>query len=369
MHRLNITSYHQAKPLFQAMDQHLAVRAILEGSSPGTVLVDSLDRPRAALAWSSHRFYLAGSSPDRVFAQAVGQLFSGEIYPQSSDAGAEMLVLYYAPDGWQDQIDLLLPAKLPIPAPRQFYALKKLKHDWRDLLPDGFSLAPVDQALLARRHLGNLDALGDELCSERASVEDFLLNSFGVCAIHGDELAGWCLSEYNSGDRCEVGIETLPPFRQRGLATAMASALIEHALAQGIDRIGWHCYASNESSVATALKVGFTNEVDYPVYMAWFDDTINLAVHGNVAFRRGDYDQALPWYERAMASGQAPDWACWNAACAAARLGLHDSALSYLDDAVDRGFRDLDRLRESEHLAGLHGKPGWAALVARLEED
>jgi RimJ/RimL family protein N-acetyltransferase len=47
----------------------------------------------------------------------------------------------------------------------------------------------------------------------------------------------------------------------------MASALIEHALSQGVFKIGWHCYAHNEASVATARKVGFEKVQDYVVFL------------------------------------------------------------------------------------------------------
>lgn len=369
MYRLDVADFGRVRPLFQAMDQHLALRAIVEGSVPGTVLVDRSAGPQAALAWRTHRFYLAGSPHNDGFVEALGRLFAETIYPRALDAGEEMLVLYYAPDGWRDKIDRLLPGKLPIQAQRRFYTLEALEHDWRDLLPDGFRLELVDETLLARRRLKHLDALMDEMRSERQSVEDFLEKSFGVCAVRGDELAGWCLSEYNCGDRCEVGIETLPPYRRCGLGTAMASALAEHALVSGVGRIGWHCYASNAPSVATALKVGFAKQMDYPVHMAWFDEVANLAVHGNVKVRQGEYDEALVWYERAFAQGQAPDWAYWGAACAAARLELREGALRYLGDAIDRGFRDVDHMRNSEHLMSLHGTQEWTRLVARLETD
>ena len=51
------------------------------------------------------------------------------------------------------------------------------------------------------------------MCSERASVDEFLGRSVGVYIVRrdptaGDELVSWCLSEYNHGGRCEIGIET-----------------------------------------------------------------------------------------------------------------------------------------------------------------
>ncbi len=37
------------------------------------------------------------------------------------------------------------------------------------------------------------------------------------------------------------------------------------SFALGATEIGWHCWASNISSIATALKLGFQKELDYPV--------------------------------------------------------------------------------------------------------
>ncbi len=61
------------------------------------------------------------------------------------------------------------------------------------------------------------------MTSERPS-EDFLRRSFGQCLVHNGAIAGWCLSEYNSGPRCEVGIAVAEPYQRRGLATTMAIA-------------------------------------------------------------------------------------------------------------------------------------------------
>ena len=48
-------------------------------------------------------------------------------------------------------------------------------------------------------------------------------------------------------------------------APVVADAVIRHAFAQGATEIGWHCWAANTPSVATALKLGFEKVLDYPV--------------------------------------------------------------------------------------------------------
>jgi RimJ/RimL family protein N-acetyltransferase len=278
-----------------------------------------------------------------------------------------MFQLYYAPAGWAPSIQDMLRGKHPIQRNRQYFVCRELRHNWRALLPDGFHLRFVDRALLAETHLQNLIDLTEEMRSERASVEDFLTHSFGVCIVHDAEIVGWCLSEYNSGQRCEVGIQTLPAYRRRGFATAMASAFIEHALDTGLTEIGWHCWVSNTPSIATARKVGFRKVKDYPVYLAWFDDALNLAVNGNFCLQEKLYEEALAWFEESFARGVTQDWAFWGAACASALLGRKQRAFGYLSQAIDHGFTYLDHMLKSEHLKSLHRSAQWDALVKRLQ--
>ncbi len=61
MFELSFIDYDKTRPLFEAMDYHLALSAILAGSTPARVFVDDPDHPRAAFVWSGHRFCLAGS--------------------------------------------------------------------------------------------------------------------------------------------------------------------------------------------------------------------------------------------------------------------------------------------------------------------
>ena len=71
--------------------------------------------------------------------------------------------------------------------------------------------------------------------------------------------------------------------------------------------------------------------------------------------------------ELAFLRGDAPTWAFWNAACASALLGQRTAALRYLEQALDRGFDDLERLLTSEHLTSLHNMEEWQALTERLQ--
>jgi GNAT superfamily N-acetyltransferase len=229
----------------------------------------------------------------------------------------------------------------------------------------------VDAALLAETHLGNLDDLREEMCSERPTVDDFLAHSLAVCVAHGNDLVAWCLSEYDNGTmgrgRCEMGIFTHEAHRRKGLATAAALALAGRLHARGTRYIGWHCWRSNKASGATALRVGMELVRDYPVYFAAYDEAANLAINGNVRLRAGDSAGALPWFDRALATGRAPVWTHWAAACAAAGAGRRAEALERLSRSLDAGFGSAAMLRENQYLRDLHDAPEWPALMTRAE--
>ena len=365
---LEKSDYGRARGVFQGLVFHLALAAILGGSVPGRVFVDDASNPQAGLAWTKGRFHLAGSAGHEAFNSAAGRLFEGTIYPQARAAGKVAFSLFYDGEDWEPVITgQVLKDKHPLRANREYYTFKRLKHDWRVLLPAGYQVQFMDTQLLANRSLQNLERLESELCSERESVKAFLEKSFGACLIHDDTIAAWCLTEFNHGDRCEIGIETVETHQRRGFATLTASALIEHAKARGIRQIGWHCYANNVASGAAARKTGFEKDRDYPAYTAWFDEVDNLAANGNARLREGRYEEAQDWFEQAFARGEAKDWAYWGAARAAAALGQDEAALRYLGQAVDRGFRELALLIQAEDFKRLYGSRSWEALIAQLE--
>ena len=258
--------------LFAGQEHQLAIGAVLAGAVQGEVYVDAA-APRAAVLWVQHRVFLAGAPEEAATVARLRELLAGVIAPAARARGDYAFGLYYAP-AWHNHLDALLPALPHTALARQYYVADRLDRLDRlpappAQLPAGLRLAPVDAALLARTELVHHARLAEELCSERPTVEDFLARSFGVCALDGDTLAGWCLSEYNQGDRCEVGIEVVEEYQRRGLGVTLARALCAEAARRGINHVGWHCLANNVASGATARRAGLQLARDYPGAVVW----------------------------------------------------------------------------------------------------
>jgi RimJ/RimL family protein N-acetyltransferase len=353
-------------PLFSSMGKHLAARAVLEKRVPGSVFVDRIIDPEAALVCAGKRFYLAGNPHKSNFNDQLREHFNTVIYPRAIEGGQAAFTLYYPNTDWEPAINTILKGKFPIWDRRSYFETTGPEVSWREHIPPGFEMRQVSQALLNEPGLKHRDLLADEMRSESQSIDHFLENCFGFCLVGRGEIAAWCLSEYNLDNRCEVGIETMPTYRRRGFATLTASALIEHARRQDIGRIGWHCWSSNRASIATAERTGFSLVAEYAAVFAFFEKPINLAVNGNMRFEQADYSGAAEWYERAVRAGGQQAWIFWNAACAHARTGAHKLAMQLLQGAIEHGFDDLERLQASEHLESLRKLPGWKTFLEKL---
>jgi GNAT superfamily N-acetyltransferase len=365
MRELDIEERAGVAPLFAHCDHDLAVAAVLAGAVTGRVFADDAAPPRVAMVQAGRRLYLGGEEVPPDMVAALAAWFEDEGFPEALALGTDILAIYGVPTLWRETLLGILADRHPICVAREVYEGPTGPRDWQSMLPQGFTLRLVDEALLDSG-LRRMNDLREEMCSERPTVEEWLACSFGVCAVHGDELAGWCLSEYNLDERCEIGIETCEPYRRRGLGTAMVATLIDEAYQRGVRRVGWHCYASNLASAATARKAGLTKVADHVVYEVWADRTWGLAVNGNLAMLDGRQEEALDWLRRAVARGDAHRWVLLRAARVAGTLGHEEETLAYLQEALARGGLDREALVSSPELNDLRGAAMWPRLLARL---
>ena len=263
-YELEFRSFEKARKVLSHFHHELATESMLNGLTPGRMLVDCPDSPESAFAWYKGKAWLSGDPENEAFIAALPKALSKTYYTTLSNLGYQAFRLGYEPR-WENRLPQILEGLSRAEGRRSYFHLDASEHVWNLDILDGYHIRRIDQSLLTEGDLRNLDMVKEELGSERQSAEDFLEKSFGYCTINADTIASWCTSEYNTGNRCELGIYTIESHRRLGLATLTARAVIRHALTQGIDQIGWHCWADNQASVATALKIGFKHKHQYKV--------------------------------------------------------------------------------------------------------
>lgn len=90
-------------------------------------------------------------------------------------------------------------------------------------------------------------------------AEAFLKN--GMCSVidHNGRIVSWAFSASLCSDMVDIGIETLPEFRGKGLALAVCQHLIRRILSEG-KRPVWGCHYKNPASENLAYRLGFVKE-------------------------------------------------------------------------------------------------------------
>lgn len=97
------------------------------------------------------------------------------------------------------------------------------------------------------------------------SEDDFFTNGIAYSLLYKGELASMSFSSYKFGDQIELGIETNPEFRGKGLAKIVCSALIDYCIEKNYEPI-WACRKENIGSYKLALKLGFKPTLELPYY-------------------------------------------------------------------------------------------------------
>jgi RimJ/RimL family protein N-acetyltransferase len=359
--------YALAAPILNNIKHQSVIQTILSGLTPGFIYVDCPENPEAAFAQFKHRTFLSGKC-NLVDHKDFRQFILDEMFDNCRTADVPLIRLSASNPAWITFTANCLAAEKPILTDYQCYLYECSSPIDEIVIPEGFVLQPVDEALLLQDFSGKAQLL-EEICSERESIEAFLAQSFGIAAFHENKLAGWCLSEYNYKNQCEVGIATKPQFQRQGLAKVMTKNFLNQAYHHGINRILWHCYKSNIGSRKTALSAGFSLYKEEQVLIQYIDQGLHLAVHGNIAFNKEKYSEALAWFEKSLSFKTHLVWVVWNAACAAVHTGQFDRAFDYLNQALTFGFSDLDKLVQSDHLTPLKNDPRWGNLITRLTQE
>jgi hypothetical protein len=97
------------------------------------------------------------------------------------------------------------------------------------------------------------------------SGDDFLNHGVGFSIVFGGRPVSTAYSAYLIGRQLELGIETIPECRGKGLALHTCSALIDFCLNGGYEPV-WSCRHENTGSYLLAQKLGFDPTVTLPYY-------------------------------------------------------------------------------------------------------
>jgi len=248
--------------LFAAPHLGYVYESVIAGHTAADIWTDDPDRPRAVFMWDGvHGYYLAGAASD-VFTAGLRRLLEREVAPEAVRRGRAFFKVICDGEGWAESLPVLFaPAELHS-YPRTCFSLPESPPAGRRDAPEGFLVAAIEAGILAGPERPNVEHLLGEIRQMWGTVEHFLADGFGWCALHGDALAGWGTAEYLSPGAVGLGVETVEEYQRRGLATVLAMASLETARSRGL-RPYWDAWTGNIPSVRVAEKAGLVPVSSY----------------------------------------------------------------------------------------------------------
>jgi len=258
MIELEMPDFQIVMPLLKDIKQAVLPYAICEGYNPGRVFVDDVYHPETVMIWTPVGYYFLVLDQIQMLGE-LSKLLTETFIPASKEMGETGFILIASLDDWQEKTSALLDNREVIEIFRRPFSFNRDKFtargDWRAQIPEDFQLKRVDESLAEKTGV-----LGSW-----ASLDKFMTHGIGYVLMHGDKIASACTSVFASSTHVEIDVRTEDEYRRRDFACITASALVEECLQQG-RQPNWECFWENEGSTALALKLGFEQLPDYPVY-------------------------------------------------------------------------------------------------------
>jgi GNAT superfamily N-acetyltransferase len=367
---LDNQDYKKVENLFTGIPYGVSLRALLAHINPGHVFVDDLKKPRTAFALTVDGYYLAGEYADPLTRQELSFFLRDQIFTAEIFTGTDFwMMLAVHPVEWEQYLPEIIPTHEPEKVHRYQYCCDHLAFDWRGTLPDDFRMIPVSDILSGAVKVDIPEDLQGEvsLASLWGSVEGYIRQGMGMAVIHNGQAVTICRAVCATQDILEIGIDTLPSYRHRGLAAAATAATVEQGLQHGYRQISWQCDFDNTGSWKTAERVGFIRCNEYDFFDYIFDAGDQLAQLGYRAYLNKEFQKCIDYYLRAFriqVEKQASDR--YLLAVAYASLGDSDNTIKYLHEAAGIGWHSVERTEKTPAFQVLHGTKEWEDILQEI---
>lgn len=249
----------EIKNLFKVLKMDYIFDSIYENFTYGNIFINNIEKPTLAVVIEDNSIYFGGEDNDINEYYQVIDFFKSTILKKMNNEDLYYVVLKYTSDLWGE---LLIEKLNPIKATRFLY-----QHDLNDIPSleenNRVKIAEISSEIL-NSNVENINYLKDEIIKMWGSIETFIEDGFGYCALNNKELITWVTSEYMSKHQCGIGIETIEKYQKQGLGSLATTYLLKKCKELNITP-HWDCWEKNVPSSKIANKVGFQKIIEHSV--------------------------------------------------------------------------------------------------------
>ncbi|MCL2352023.1 MAG: GNAT family N-acetyltransferase [Firmicutes bacterium] len=267
MTELDASRYSTVKGLIPLIKcDNLWAYSIVENPRLGRVFVDDINAPETALFWHfCGDAFIAGPCENGDVIRTLGEFFRGTF-----EHNRKRFALYV--NGEQCKKAVADIAKtVPSVQVYERYMFRFNEKTFRALdiaAPAGYALREIDREIYDRLRGGILPKFFWD------SPEAFLKAGKGYCMLGGEDIACHSFGAAVGNGTVDVGIETAPEHRGKGLAVPTAYAMVKYCADNGLTP-NWGCGTTNAGSARIAQILGFEAIGAHPVYITEERDADN----------------------------------------------------------------------------------------------
>lgn len=374
-----IVDFKNYKKLFQNIFYALNSLAVINGDNQGRMWLDNHENPKTGvLVDNENSIYLVGKSNNSNLNKEIANLIFNEIFPKAritSEQFENTWVIYYDHEDWKNKIEQDMNIIDYLPLKRSYYLYKNpstLK--WEEFITDGYTIEFLNEEFFERKDLTNFNEITNYINKSWSSKEAFLMSGFGFCLVNKDNrIISWCISDWVTDEKTEIGVGTDENFRRRGYATLVVNATLNYCLKKNF-KVGWHCSNHNIASQKTAEKVGFKLEKEYNIILGSFDKAYILWEN---TWYRGLFlnqpEEGIKYMKEFLKIKHPNAFQLYNYGLILVRADELKEALSTFLKVVTMDPDFIPELRDTlfnaRKLKYLKKTEGWNELIKKLEES
>jgi|GEM_PF-4694184 RimJ/RimL family protein N-acetyltransferase len=254
--KLKAEKYEKLKSFFKG-PEFIRASAVIYSNRDGDVFVDNEEEPNIAFVNTSNFSYLSGGLSSLKKSDDFKTFFN-DLFEKDKSTKKHVIKIVTPDKEWIAPVMEIIKEKEPYIMPYRQYQCRKVKLNWREMLPNNYEVREIDNKFLEDVPLElakDIEGLIEK--TQWNSKEKFIAHYGGICLFDKDKLISHSFMFYNKGDDSyELSIATDKEYRLRGFGSITTAACAELALKRA-SIVRWTCKAQNEGSVKTALKAGF----------------------------------------------------------------------------------------------------------------
>jgi len=271
MYKVDI-NFEKSKEVFSSNSKKFVFESIIEGNTPGEIYLDSLIIPELYVIFDKGNFvlYVGGETATyEKYIKCINYVKENILTESIKKEFYDSIKISYTSDLWKNAMLDTFHDLTVHKDKRILYKYDIENIDTKILENYSCEIKPIDEKILNDSNLENLKMLKEEILGMWGTVDMFIKNGFGYCAVNDKRLISWCTAELVSKNHCGIGIETIEEEQKKSVGTALTANFVKECAKRNLIP-HWDTWTRNLPSVKIAEKVGFYKTEEYEVLIVEF---------------------------------------------------------------------------------------------------